>query len=193
MWTGLDRGPTILFVGRIQALKGIDIAIEALALATDTAARLVIIGGPSGSGGADELEHLRQLAVDQGVPERVHFIPPLPREQLVAFYQAADAVVMPSRSETFGLVAAEAQSCGVPVIAAAVGGLPYIIDDGTSGLLIEGHDPNDYAEAIDRVLTDSDLATRLSAGAIEHSERFSWAATVARFLELYEGISAAQR
>ena len=96
---------------------------------------------------------------------------------------------MPSRSETFGMVAAEAQSCGIPVIASAVGGLPYIIGDGKSGILIEGHEPAKYAAAIDSVLTDGELAGRLSAGAIEHSERFSWDATVLRFLELYDGIS----
>ncbi len=101
------------------------------------------------------------------------------------------AVVMPSRSESFGLVAAEAQSCGVPVIAAAVGGLPYIIDNGTSGVLVQDHDPDAYAAAISSVLGDPELAARLSAGAVEHSARFSWEATVARLLELYEGISAA--
>ena len=87
------------------------------------------------------------------------------------------------------MVAAEAQSCGTPVVAAAVGGLPFIIEDGKSGLLVSGHEPADYAAALDRVLTDSKLAARLSAGAVAHAERFSWDATVARFLELYAGIS----
>ncbi len=191
MWTGLDRGPNVLFVGRIQPLKGVDIAIEALRLVSDRHARLVVIGGPSGSQGEAEIERLRNLAVERGLADRVHFIPPVDRPQLAEFYQSADAVIMPSRSETFGLVAAEAQACGTPVVAAAVGGLPFIIEDGKSGLLVAGHDPVDYAAALDRVLTDTDLAAALSAGALEHSERFSWDATVARFLELYEGISAA--
>ncbi len=189
MWTGLDRGPNILFVGRIQPLKGVDIAINALSMIEDDSAHFIVIGGPSGSNGEAELDRLRQLAVDTDVAGRVHFIPPVPREQLAAFYQAADAVVMPSRSETFGLVAAEAQSCGTPVVAAAVGGLPFIIEDGTSGLLVSGHDPADYAAALNRVLGDLALATTLAAGAIEHSERFSWEATVSRLLELYTGIS----
>jgi D-inositol-3-phosphate glycosyltransferase len=189
MWTGLDRGSNILFVGRIQPLKGVDTAVEAVNMLGDDSVHLIIVGGPSGSDGAAEMVRLRNLATDRGLAGRVHFIPPVPREQLVAFYQAADAVIMPSRSETFGLVAAEAQSCGTPVIAAAVGGLPYIIEDGISGLLVAGHDPADYAAALHRVLHDSDLASQLSTGAIEHSQRFSWDATVSRFLELYEGIS----
>jgi D-inositol-3-phosphate glycosyltransferase len=193
LWTGLDDHPVLLFVGRIQPLKGVDVAISALSRLTAPAqpAHLVVIGGPSGSEGPDEQRRLKTLTGDLGLTDRVHFVAPVPREQLVSFYQAADAVVMPSRSESFGLVAAEAQSCGVPVIAAAVGGLPYIIDNGTSGLLVQDHDPDAYAAAISSVLGDPELAARLSAGAVEHSARFSWEATVARLLELYEGISAA--
>jgi D-inositol-3-phosphate glycosyltransferase len=189
MWTGLDRGPVILFAGRIQPLKGLDVAIEALAMMRTRQARLVVIGGPSGTEGEAEMQRLTKLACDLGVPGRITFIPPLPREQLVAFYQAADVVIMPSRSETFGLVAAEAQSCGTPVVAANVGGLRFIIEDGKSGLLVAGHDPADYAAALDRVLTDMELSAKLSAGALEHSQRFSWETTVSRLLELYEGIA----
>jgi len=190
-WTGLGDGPVVLFVGRIQPLKSVDVAIEALGMVSDEQTRLVVIGGPSGSQGEAEMARLRALATDAGLAARVHFVPPVDRPRLAAFYQAADAVIMPSRSETFGLVAAEAQSCGTPVVAAAVGGLPYIIEDGKSGLLVDGHDPADYAVALSRVLTDAELAAALAAGALDHSERFSWDATVSRFLELYEGISAA--
>ena len=136
------------------------------------------------------MTRLREMATDSGLSDRVYFIPPVDRSRLAGFYQAADAVIMPSRSETFGLVAVEAQSCGTPVVAAAVGGLPFIIEDGKSGLLVDGHNPADYAAALDRVLSDEALASSLSAGALDHSERFSWEATVSRFLELYEGISA---
>ncbi len=190
-WTGLNGHPIVLFVGRIQPLKGVDVAVAALTRLDPSAepAHLVVIGGPSGSNGTTELTRLKQLAKDLGIAERVHFIAPIAREQLASFYQAADAVIVPSRSETFGLVAAEAQSCGVPVIAAAVGGLSYIIEDGKSGILIDGHDPADYAVAIDKVLGDQAFAAQLSTGAIEHSERFSWDATVSRFLELYDGIT----
>lgn len=191
LWTGLGVGPIVLFVGRIQPLKGVDIAISALNLVKprNRSVHLVIIGGPSGAAGEAELQRLRELAKSLDVADRVHFIPPVARDQLAAFYQAANAVIMPSRSESFGLVAAEAQSCGVPVIAAAVGGLPFIIEDGESGILVEGHDPADYAVAVDRVLDDAQYADRLAAGAVARAERFSWEATVSRLLELYAGIS----
>ncbi len=193
MWTGLDRGPTMMYAGRIQPLKGVDIAIRALALMTVDNTQFVVVGGPSGSDGQAEMERLVALAEDLEVPDRIHFIPPLPRHQLVDFYQAADVVIMPSRSETFGLVAAEAQSCGTPVVAANVGGLPFIVEDGRSGLLVSGHNPADYAKALDRVVGDPEFAAELSAGAVEHSQRFSWDTTVERLLELYEGIAANPR
>jgi D-inositol-3-phosphate glycosyltransferase len=104
-------------------------------------------------------------------------------------YRAADVVVVPSRSESFGLVAAEAQSCGIPVVAARVGGLPFVVEDGVSGLLVDGWDPAGYAAAIRRVLTEPDLAAALAAGAVQHAERFSWQATADRLLELYRGIT----
>ncbi len=188
--TGIGDRPTVLFVGRIQPLKGVDTAIRALGRVTKPEPpQLIVIGGPSGSGGESEVARLQALVAELDLGERVHFIAPLRRDQLVTFYQAADVLVMPSRSETFGLVAAEAQSCGVPVIAADVGGLPYIIEHGTSGLLVGNQDASAYATAIERVLGDPAFALRLSEGAIEHSQRFSWEATVARFLELYEGIT----
>lgn len=192
MWTGLGFDEIILFAGRIQPLKGVDIAVTALSLIKpkDRSAHLVAIGGPSGESGAAEMEALKLQARDLGLGDRVHFIPPVPRDQLAVFYQAADALIMPSRSETFGMVAAEAQACGVPVIAADVGGLSYIIEHNKSGLLIDGHDPADYAAAIGRVLDDPTLADALSAGAIDHAQRFSWDATVSRLLELYAGIQS---
>jgi D-inositol-3-phosphate glycosyltransferase len=193
VWTGLDGSPTVLFAGRIQPLKGLDIAIEALAMLHTPKARLIVIGGPSGRDGEAELRRLAELACGLGIADRITFIPPLARNQLVEFYQAADVVIVPSRSESFGLVAAEAQSTGTPVVAANIGGLSFIIEDGKSGLLVEGYEPGAYATAIDRVLSDPEFAERLSAGAVQHSQRFSWETTVDRLLELYEGIAANPR
>ena len=190
-WTGLGEQPLILFAGRIQPLKGIDTAIEALARLRPAAvpAQLVVVGGPSGSGGQAEAKRLEQLVLDLNLGRRVHFIPPVAHDQLAMFYRAADIVIMPSRSETFGLVAAEAQSCGAPVVAANVGGLPYIIEDQESGLLVSGRNPDDYAAAIDSILHDPQLSDLLRGGAVENSKRFSWDGTVSRLLELYDGIS----
>jgi D-inositol-3-phosphate glycosyltransferase len=119
----------------------------------------------------------------------VLFLPPVPHRELAACYRAADVVVVPSRSESFGLVAVEAQACGVPVVAAAVGGLAHAVSDGESGLLVPGWDPGDYAAALARILTEPGLAARLSGGARARAEEFSWTATADRLLELYSGIA----
>ena len=194
-WLGLGSEPIVLFVGRIQPLKGIDIAIEALSLLPDVVAsgagapQLVAVGGPSGPRGVEELARAHDLANSLGLFGRVHFVAPQPHSTLASFYRAANVLVMPSRSETFGLVAAEAQACGLPVVAAAVGGLPYAVGDGTSGLLVDGHDAGDFAKALLRILDDPILEAELSCGALEFSERFSWTATADRLLELYQGIT----
>jgi D-inositol-3-phosphate glycosyltransferase len=189
-WLGLAPDvPIVLFVGRIQPLKGPDVAVDAMKTVTATPApHLLLVGGPSGPDGDAEMERLQHAVASSGLGDRVHFVPPQPHRSLNRFYRAADVLVVPSRSETFGLVAAEAQACGLPVVAAAVGGLPYVVADGRSGLLVEGHDPVRWAAAIDTVLGDDALAAEFSANAVEFSERFSWPATAERLLELYAGI-----
>lgn len=188
---GWDRdAPVVLFVGRIQALKAADIAVTAIARLSDMSPqpRLVVVGGPSGPDGHAELGRLHQIVHEKSIADRVAFYDAQPHRQLPTFYQAADLVVVPSRSETFGLVAAEAQACGTPVVAADVGGLPYAVDNGGSGLLVAGHDPGDYAKAIRTILTDPHLAAAMGEQAVDFSAAFSWPATADRLLELYEGI-----
>ncbi|NNC76082.1 MAG: glycosyltransferase, partial [Acidimicrobiia bacterium] len=116
---------------------------------------------------------------------------PQPHEQLADFYRAADLLVLPSRSESFGLVAAEAQACGLPVVAADVGGLPHVVADGESGILVSGWDPATWARDIGHLLADEDRRALLAKGAVGWSQRFSWPATADRLLELYAGISEA--
>jgi D-inositol-3-phosphate glycosyltransferase len=186
---GIGEGPLVLFVGRIQPLKGVDVALAAFArvLESHPGARLLVVGGPSGPAGRSEVHRLHAFVDDAGIGEAVRFLDPVPHADLVDLYRAADLLTLPSRSESFGLVAAEAQACGLPVVAADVGGIPHVVSDGESGLLVEGWDPEDHAAAMIRILSDGPLADRLSAGAVEWSERFSWEATANRFLELYEG------
>ena len=114
-------------------------------------------GGPSGSGLAAP-EVLIQLAEELGITAHVTFLPPQSRDQLVDVYRAADLVAVPSYSESFGLVAIEAQACGTPVVAAAVGGLPVAVRDGVTGTLVDGHDVDDWAQAIGALLDDRVLA-----------------------------------
>lgn len=186
---GLPDGPLVLFVGRIQPLKGVDVAVEAFSAVRRRLpdARLVVVGGPSGPTGDAETEAVRRRIQSRDVAGAVEMRPPVPHAELVRHYQAADVLVLPSRSESFGLVAAEAQSCGLPVVATAVGGLIHVVSDQLSGLLVDGWDPDDHAAAVLSVLEDSALRGRLSTGAVEWAERFSWDQTAHRFLELYEG------
>ncbi len=178
-----------VFAGRIQPLKGVDVALEAAAMiaARVPGFRLSVIGGASGPSGDSEVERLTERASLPDLDGVVDFHSPVPHRELAEYYRAADVVMLPSRSESFGLVAAEAQSCGVPVVASRVGGLEHVVADGRSGILVDGWEPSDHAEAVISIITDPDLASRLSAGALRWSERFSWDSTANRFLELYEG------
>jgi len=182
---GLEAGPLVAFVGRIQPLKGIDVAVKAIARLDGV--RLLVVGGPSGPAGESELLHLESMAASLA-PGRVSFLPPRPHRDIACVYRAADAVIVPSRSESFGLVAVEAQACGTPVVASRVGGLAYAVADGHSGYLIAGHDPTDYAAALRSILDDPATEARLSAGAVEHAAGFSWDATADRLFELYRGL-----
>ncbi|MDI1289511.1 MAG: D-inositol-3-phosphate glycosyltransferase, partial [bacterium] len=185
----------LLFVGRIQPLKAPDILIRAAAeiVAIDPGlrARLVVVicGGPSGSG-LDQPSSLFDLARSLGVLDLVRFEPPRDRNALADWYRAADVVVVPSYSESFGLVAIEAQACGVPVVAAAVGGLRTAVADNVSGLLVDGHDPGDFASAITRIIGNPALRASLSAGARMHAAAFGWAATTAGLLNSYSAALA---
>ena len=186
---GLGAEPLALFVGRVQALKGPDVALAAVALARERLGdlRLLIVGGPSGPEGEQEMAALRAAAA-RLEPGTVLFHPPVSHSRLADFYRAADVLVAPSRSESFGLVAAEAQACGLPVVAAHRGGLKYVVEDGGSGLLVEGWEPGGYAAAICKVLEDRELSGALSSRAVEWAGRYSWQATSDRLLELYRSV-----
>jgi D-inositol-3-phosphate glycosyltransferase len=171
-------------------LKAPDVLLRAAAelLARDPALRerlvVAVVGGPSGSGLAHP-QALHELATQLGISDIVRFEPPAPQERLADWYRAASAVVVPSHNESFGLVALEAQACGTPVIAAAVGGLRTAVRDGISGLLVDGYDPADYASAAGRMLGAPAYRSRLSAGAVAHASGFGWAATAAGVLDSY--------
>lgn len=180
----------LLFAGRIQPLKAPDVLLRAVARLIDREpelrGRLVVpvVGGPSGSG-LERPQGLVALAGELGIQEVVRFVPPVDQETLARWYAAATLVAVPSYNESFGLVAAEAQACGTPVVAAAVGGLTTVVSNGRSGLLVEGHDPDVWAATLRRVLVEDGLHARLADGAREQSAQFSWEATAARTIDLY--------
>lgn len=177
--------PIAAVVGRIQPLKGIDLAIEAIGRIPE--ARLLVVGGPSGERGTAEVDRLAALA-DEVAPGRVEFLPPMGHDDVAGLYRAVDVVVVPSRSESFGLVAVEAQACGTPVVASRVGGLAFAVADGQSGVLVDGEDVSDWVKPLSSILGEPGVRRRLSSGAVVHSSRFSWNATAARQLELYRGL-----
>jgi D-inositol-3-phosphate glycosyltransferase len=177
------------FVGRLQPLKAPDVLLGAVArLAADPALRerlvVPVIGGPSGSG-LEHPEALAELAAALDITDLVRFVPPVDRETLVDWYAASTLVCVPSYNESFGLVAIEAQATGTPVVAAAVGGLPTVVRDGVTGLLVEGHDPGDYAEAIDRLVHEPGLRESMARRAPEHARGFAWEHTADQTLDVY--------
>ncbi len=190
-----DSGPIVLFVGRIQPLKGLDVAVEAMGLIRDRlpGARMMVVGGPSGPAGEAE----RRMILDQvrrlGMENEVTWWGVQPHRRLPVFYRAADVLVVPSRSESFGLVAAEAQASGIPVVAAGVGGLRYVVEDGVSGLLVDGWDPADYTKSLLRILESPMLREHLADGARRAGRRFGWRDTTSRLLQLYGGITDGPR
>ncbi len=190
----LDIAPDakmITFVGRIQPHKGPEVLVRAVAelLSHSPFLRaklaLVIIGGASGAG-SHEPERLKALAKFLGVDDVIHFMPPIAREDLPNWYRASDLVAVPSYSESFGLVALEAQACGTPVIATAVGGLRTAVSDGISGSLVDGHDPKAWSAVILRLLSDPARLIGLSIGATSHAAKFGWGATARHTLDVYD-------
>jgi D-inositol-3-phosphate glycosyltransferase len=172
-----DR-PMVLYVGRIQALKGLDIAVEAVA---DLPGRplLVVVGGPSGPEGELYLSGIRKRAESLGIEDRIRWVTPQPHERLASYYRAASVVLVPSQSESFGLVALEAAACGAPVVATAVGGLYSVVVDGVTGFLSE-RSPAAFARAASVILGDPGLAARLSDAAVAHARTFTWAGAATR-------------
>jgi D-inositol-3-phosphate glycosyltransferase len=187
---GLGDEPVLLFAGRIQSLKRADLAVRTLAALRRGNATLVIIGGPSGADGDVELERVRSLVSELGLERRVRFVPPQPHHLLSSWYRAADVVVVPSRSESFGLVALEAAACGTPVVAAAVGGLTTIVEHGATGLLVDSDDPGDWAEAVDGLLSDRGRAQAMSMAAVRRAAGYRWSTAAARLRRLYADLAA---
>lgn len=187
---GLALDETIvLFVGRVQPHKAPDVLIKAAAalqgMHLTSKLRVVVCGGASG-GTEYGPAALQELARTLGIADRVTFLAPKAAADLALLYRAADLVVVPSYSESFGLVALEAQACGTPVVAAAVGGLRTAVADGESGVLVHGHDAQTWAQAISRLLQRPDVLTSMGEAAVWHAAGFSWALTTEKLLRVYE-------
>jgi D-inositol-3-phosphate glycosyltransferase len=181
----------VSFVGRIQPHKGPEVLIRATSELVKHSPllrhRLIvnIVGGASGAN-TEEVDRLKELTTWLAIDDVIRFSPPIPREDLPQWYRAADLVVVPSYSESFGLVALEAQACGTPVIATAVGGLRTAVADGISGVLVDGHDPKAWSSVISRLLQEPQRRVLLSMGAVEHASHFGWDVTARGTLDIYD-------
>jgi D-inositol-3-phosphate glycosyltransferase len=183
----------VTFVGRIQPHKGPEVLIRAVTEMVGHSPALraklitMIVGGASGANGA-EVDRLKELVNWLGISDVVRFAPPVERKDLADYYRAADLVCVPSYSESFGLVALEAQACGTPVVASAVGGLRTAVADGISGVLVDGHNPRAWSSVIARLLQEPQRRILLSMGALEHASHFGWAATSRGTLDIYDRV-----
>jgi D-inositol-3-phosphate glycosyltransferase len=188
----------VSFVGRIQPHKGPEVLIRATSeLVKHTPLlrhRLIvnIVGGASGAN-TEEVDRLKELTTWLAIDDVVRFTPPVPREELPQWYRAADLVIVPSYSESFGLVALEAQACGTPVVATAVGGLRTAVADGISGVLVDGHDPKAWSSVISRLLQEPQRRVLLSMGAVEHASHFGWDVTARGTLDIYDQVISEAR
>ncbi len=193
-----EDGLLVTFVGRLQPLKGPDLLLRAVAelYARDpelgAGVNVAVVGGPSGSG-LERPTALPELARELGIASRVTFLPPQPGDVLADVSRASDLVAVPSHNESFGLVALEAQACGVPVVAAAVGGLVTAVRDGVSGVLVDGHDPVRWAGVLRSLLAAPGWRAELARGAVAHARNLSWDRTAQRLLAVYREAVAANR
>jgi len=202
-------GKLLLFVGRIQPLKGADMAVRTLAALSghgsrraghpgragrgepsDRSYRLAVVGGPSGPRGEDAYKGLVALAEHLGVGEQVVMVEPQPHELLSTYYRAADACLVPSRSESFGLVALEAAACGTPVVASAVGGLTTLVDHGRTGFLVDDPSPAIYAEYVRRIVEEPLLAERLSTASVLRAREYTWRKAAAKLSAVHDELVA---
>ena len=188
----------VSFVGRIQPHKGPEVLIRATSElvkhSPQLRPRLIvnIIGGASGAN-TEEVDRLKDCTQWLRIDDVVRFAPPVSRAELPQWYRASDLVVVPSYSESFGLVALEAQACGTPVVATAVGGLRTAVADGISGVLVDGHDPKAWSSVITRLLQEPQRRVLLSMGAIEHASHFGWDGTARGTLDIYDVVISGAR
>ena len=192
---GVGTGPLLLFVGRLERLKGVDIAIRALAQLHERGhsdVRLLVLGEDSREGDESEMDRLKQVAESVSVRNAVDFVGSVAHHELPYFYAAADATVMPSYSESFGLVGLEAQACGCPVVGSGVTGIRSVVRDQVTGFLVDGDNPADYADRIARLLDEPELARQMGRRGQLLAQRFSWGRTADRLADLFNSLAVSQ-
>jgi D-inositol-3-phosphate glycosyltransferase len=193
---GYEGDRLFLFVGRLERLKGVDVILRALALVTaggrHPEARLLVLGEDSRAGGESEKQRLIELVAELRLQDRVDFLGSVPQPQLPAYYAAAEACLMPSYNESFGLVGLEAQACGTPVVLSREAGLASVVRDGATGFLVDGPDPRAYAALMLRLLEEPGLARRMGARAARLAAGMGWQRSADRLLGRLQDLLTAQ-
>lgn len=189
---GWPEKPLLLFVGRIQPLKGVDVAVQTLAKIENQQTELMIVGGASGAFGSSESTHVHKMIGDLGLEQRVHFIDPQPHHLLSSYYRAANVVLVPSRSESFGLVALEAAACGIPVVASAVGGLLNLIEHDRTGYLVKNRNAESFADYTNQLLNNPLLNLTMGNRAAHRAKNYSWSSTADSVIGVYDALRASQ-
>ena len=183
-------GPVVLFVGRIEPLKGIDVLLRAAAQ-LEARFRLLVVGGDAKD--TQRKGELMALASELGISSKVTFLDAVPHDELPLYYNAADICVVPSYYESFGLVAVEAMACGVPVVASRVGGLKDTVQDGQTGYLVPWRCPEPFAERLELLLSNEPLRRSLGREARTAAERFRWSEVAARVEDVYHDLVSQYR
>ena len=188
----LDGLPVVLYVGRLGPEKGVEQLLEAAAIISrERPIQVVIVGGEDADKG--EVQHLQSLSRKLGIAEMTRFHSAVEQDELPLYYSSADVLVLPSQYETFGLVAAEALACGLPVIASPVGAIPQLVQEGKTGFLLESSRPADLATTLVRFIDDEHLRQRLSASARPAVSGLSWSKVAERLVEEYGKLVAMAR
>lgn len=178
--------PYLVFAARLQPLKAPDVVVRSLALIAPEVRPRLVLAGDGSPDFPTYAAQLRQMAEDSGVGDRVIFVGSLPRPELAQLLRGAAAAVVPSYSETFGLIALEAESCGIPVVAArGSGGLEESVIDGRTGVLVDGHDPARWAETLQQLLADEPRRSLLGRQARKFAEQLTWRRSAERLWECY--------
>ncbi len=187
----------VLFVGRVDPIKGIDTLLDAAHLMARRGSRpcFVFVGGDLDDNGAPigPLAEVVQAAAARGIAGHMRFVGSQPQDLLPVFYAAADVVAVPSRYESFGLVAVEAMACGTPVVASRMGGLTFTVEEGTNGLLVPRGNAEALADALVQVVSDDAFQARLGRGAVETAGRFAWRSVAAQILHVYQRLADGHR
>ncbi len=177
-----QQRPILLFAGRLDPFKGPDVLLRAAALMQQDA--LIVIAGGKINGDKD-LQQLRTLVKELGISQRVLFLGARLREEMPLLYSAADATVVPSYHETFGLAAVESLACGTPVVATRAGGLTTVVQHGKTGFLVP-RCPGFFAERLDTLLQDTSLAVTMHAAARSSVLQFGWSRVANQVASLYD-------